>query len=75
MANLPKAIKDKNSGPIHLINTAVKMDLPEAGLDERHTGSCAFGPYGCGYSVPFHAKSENYEPGVSVDLADCVSCS
>lgn len=39
------------TGPVHLVNTAINLNLAETGLDERRAGSFVFTPYGCGYSV------------------------
>ena len=39
------------TGPVHLVNTAINLNLAQTGLDERRAGSFVFSPYGCGYSV------------------------
>jgi len=39
--------------PIHLVNTAVNLNLASAGLDERRSASFVFTRHGCGYTLPF----------------------
>lgn len=52
-------LDSKKTGFVHLICTAVNLNLEQTGFAERKASSYVFSPYGCGYSFPNEAMKED----------------
>jgi len=57
---------ERRAWPIHLVNTAVNLNLASTGLDERRAASFVFTPYACGYSIP-NCDDDRYRAYTDLD--------